>query len=745
MVRGDGYTLDPDLRRKLNAVLTPGRGERKFDLDEIGDDGGAGEDGGGDLDQTASRVNISEYLSECAREEGGRKVKSLAGMSFEAQEVVVAEDLLDALLGSPGDFVTVRRDGGKDEKRDRSKGSFVFELARKCEAAEPICELSNQILTFSSDYVEILSFVQDCESLEAGFVLQSLSSAVRELIREYETLILQLEETLHEGRLSLQRMFYVLRPMMKSLKSLALISRILVGKKGLRAFLVLEREWKAGEERRQILSYLLSRSAICIFDFINTWMMKGQIDDPGHEFFLDEKSDLKKEALNRDLNSSYWEQRYRIKPEVVPSFLQGHVDKILLAGKYVNVLRECKVHLEVKNMQAEVFTESFQFGSPESEYKLAKYVTSAFEFASTSLVNYIVRDLDLFGRLQSIKRYFLLDQGDFLSHFLEISREELSKPASKTLTVKLSSLLELAIRTSSSKDSSYKDDLTCSLHSTTVVDQLLRIVNMTGQPHETGRNKNKEFYAFEAFSVDYQVSWPLNLIISRKAITKYQLLFRHLFHCKYVESTLCSSWTTQQTLKGIDSKSIFANSFVLFGRMLNFVQSYLYYMQVEVIEPASQSLRSRMSREDMSIDNMMFLHDDFLGTCVKDCILTNAKILQIITNLLSVCMLFANYSDRFTNSAMEEAYAWKGDPDARETVTMDPIADLQGIAWDNRFHETVAKFKKNFDAHLAQLLEVLGAFAQGEVEPHLSSLCSRLDSSGYYAASVSREEVDWRM
>mmetsp|Transcript_24612 Transcript_24612/g.97232 ORF Transcript_24612/g.97232 Transcript_24612/m.97232 type:complete len:132 (-) Transcript_24612:2591-2986(-) len=131
MVRGDRYTLDPDLRRKLNAVLTPSRGERKLDLDELGDDRDVEEDGGGDLDQTASRKNISEYLSECEREEGARKVKSLAGMSFEAQEVVVAEDLLDALLGSPGDFVTVQSDGGKDEKRDRSKGRFVFEVSRK--------------------------------------------------------------------------------------------------------------------------------------------------------------------------------------------------------------------------------------------------------------------------------------------------------------------------------------------------------------------------------------------------------------------------------------------------------------------------------------------------------------------------------------------------------------------------------------------------------------------------------------
>ena len=30
----------------------------------------------------------------------------------------------------------------------------------------------------------------------------------------------------------------------------------------------------------------------------------------------------------------------------------------------------------------------------------------------------------------------------------------------------------------------------------------------------------------EAFTLDYRVEWPVSLVVSRKAITKYQLLFR---------------------------------------------------------------------------------------------------------------------------------------------------------------------------------------------------------------------------
>ena len=35
-------------------------------------------------------------------------------------------------------------------------------------------------------------------------------------------------------------------------------------------------------------------------------------------------------------------------------------------------------------------------------------------------------------------------------------------------------------------------------------------------------------------------------MLSKNAITKYQLIFRHLFHCKHVERQLSSSWLTQQ-------------------------------------------------------------------------------------------------------------------------------------------------------------------------------------------------------
>ena len=56
----------------------------------------------------------------------------------------------------------------------------------------------------------------------------------------------------------------------------------------------------------------------------------------------------------------------------------------------------------------------------------------------------------------------------------------------------------------------------------------------------------------EAFTLDYKVRWPLTLIISKKAINKYQLLFRHLLQCKYAEKYLEQAWLQHQSTKECD-------------------------------------------------------------------------------------------------------------------------------------------------------------------------------------------------
>jgi hypothetical protein len=42
------------------------------------------------------------------------------------------------------------------------------------------------------------------------------------------------------------------------------------------------------------------------------------------------------------------------------------------------------------------------------------------------------------------------------------------------------------------------------------------------------------------------VEWPLSVVVSKKALTKYQLMFRHLFFVKHVERQLLATWQDHQ-------------------------------------------------------------------------------------------------------------------------------------------------------------------------------------------------------
>ncbi|CAN0401828.1 unnamed protein product, partial [Ectocarpus sp. 8 AP-2014] len=47
--------------------------------------------------------------------------------------------------------------------------------------------------------------------------------------------------------------------------------------------------------------------------------------------------------------------------------------------------------------------------------------------------------------------------------------------------------------------------------------------------------------------MSFKVGWPVSLVLSKKSLTKYQLLFRHLFFAKHVQRLLSKdSWREHQ-------------------------------------------------------------------------------------------------------------------------------------------------------------------------------------------------------
>ncbi|KAK2565111.1 Gamma-tubulin complex component 2 [Acropora cervicornis] len=236
----------------------------------------------------------------------------------------------------------------------------------------------------------------------------------------------------------------------------------------------------------------------------------------------------------------------------------------------------------------------------------------------------------------------------------------------------------------------------------------------------------------EAFSFDYVVKWPVSLILSKKALTKYQMLFRHLFYARHVERQLCNVWVSNKRAKlfTLNSSHWYAAAFALRQRMLHFVQTYEHYMMFEVLEP-SWHLMEKSFKTVTNIDGVLENHNDFLDRCLKDCMLTNPELLKVVSKLMLVCVTFTNCMQRFTQSATVES---------QEIIAPGVISEhVDQMISGEDFERTIQNFDNNFSLHLMDLLEKLSHYSTIDCEHQMLNIIARLDHNGFYTAQLEKK------
>jgi gamma-tubulin complex component 2 len=191
---------------------------------------------------------------------------------------------------------------------------------------------------------------------------------------------------------------------------------------------------------------------------------------------------LNKEQLEKAFDDKYWDEKFTFREEMVPIFLSKYKEKILHAGKYLNVMRECGLDLQYPyphhenlfsgkfmnnaQLQEEEAAERMEIdsGAPASRnFDFFEPIDKAYEWSSKLLLEHLMGECQLLKRLESLKHYFFLDKGDFFLHFVEGSEEILETQVNSMPIEKLESFLEMAIRTSSANADPFKDDVYCSL------------------------------------------------------------------------------------------------------------------------------------------------------------------------------------------------------------------------------------------------------------------------------------------
>lgn len=646
----------------------------------------------------ASRISIptlSSLLPESLEPEPLKK------LTADKQESAILEDLLFVFMGYEGQYIRYAEKFDPAQQKDRLAGPGF----RILPGLDPsLRDLTTSVLKIATYYKAMEAFIEVQSREEFGAINHALCASISKLLKDYLVLIVQLEHQilsnssftlhlLHLHTLPTSHMMFQLYTLGQDiLKKNALLEDDLddsvdgfddvdnileqlreggdlapgsmskkVCKGGNVLRLLTERlSFMSGDPAARILLQTLLRDASRPYmAMLNEWLHLGGIKDPHGEFLIKEQQSIKREKLEEDYTDEYWEKRYTIRDSDVPPQLEGVKDKVLLAGKYLNVVRECggvDVSKEVKDVPK-------SFDDPQ----FLDNVNGAYAHANSSLLNLLVTTHALGARLRSMKHYFFLDRSDFFTYFLDLSTSELKKPWRLVNVGKLQSLLDIVLRqpgTVAAQDP-FKEDIKVQMNNVGLTQLVMRVVNVRGfdempAPDTEDRyrtpatkpatEEEDKMTGFEALEFKFSVPFPLSLVISSKTVFRYQILFRYLLSMRHLESLLVNSWEDHNkvlswTHKSGDPKLEMwkRRAWTLRARMLVFVQQTLYYCTSEVIEPNWQALMARVNGDNQdnngrpgsqkvtrTVDELMEDHVDFLDTCLKECMLMNSKLLKVL-------------------------------------------------------------------------------------------------------------------
>ncbi|KAI1276746.1 Spc98 family-domain-containing protein [Xylaria sp. FL0933] len=749
----------------------------------------------------ANRISTAPLASEAPL---SQQPQALHELSLEVQEAAMIEDLLFVFMGYEGQYIRYSYGYNPSDERDRLQGP-TFKILPGLDPS--LQDLTLSMLQMATHYSALEMFVNVQSRQEFGIVNHALCAAIRKILNEYLVMIAQLEtqfltnETftlhlLHVHTLPTSQMLSQLYALASDLlkrnallddeseeeasdaedydniienlkRGGDLVPGNMTGKKICKGGVVIDLITKRLESMsgdpaaRSLLTSLLRDASRPYMAMLNEWLHHGEIRDPHSEFLIKEQKSIRRDMLEQDYTDDYWERRYMIQKQYIPPQLEGVKDKVLLAGKYLNVVRECG-GVDISKVTRDLPT---SFDDP----RFLDNVNNAYAYANESLMELLITTHALPARLRSLKHYFFLDPSDYFTYFMELSASELRKPVKSVNTVKLQSLLDLVLHQPGSIVylDPFKENVHVEMNEVSLIKMLQRVVNITGiepgeslQPSSNQPVENdKNAVGFTSLQLDYQVPFPVSLVISRKTVWRYQALFRYLLSLKHLESQLSTAWQTHNTgfvwsyRSSVRKLEIWKRRvWTLRARMVVFVQQVLYFCTLEVIEPNWHSLMSRLKAKDGSsdgsgkpdrtVDELMQDHVDFLDTCLKGCMLTNGKLIKIHSKLMQTCTMFATY----TNWLSRESE--KADPDLVGHVKPPNMSEKQWARFqatksqrssnDSSFNgqgsdedhisnlfEIIKKWETNFSRHLQILLDALNHYAATETVV-LLSLCARL-------------------
>jgi len=368
---------------------------------------------------------------------------------------------------------------------------------------------------------------------------------------------------------------------------------------------------------RLLLEELLLHASGPFLEMLQCWLFKGTFNDTEDEFMITAKG-----------------EDFELVTENAPKILKDLAQKILDIGVYRSILKRYGENENIAGLPL-VYDRS----------RVASVILLVSQQVNRQMMNILKRDNNLFAHLLLVKHLYFLDHVDFAENLLGIGAQELAK-VSKDVSVRaLKDHLESAIGSSSLGHLlEIEQRVKCKLAPIPLIDQLLRIINSSFNPELKSVTNAR---GIDLISIELNVDFPSNLVLTSKNLSKYELIFR--FQIALLD--LYRQLQHGVALKPSKAINPLLQKLGIVRRcMFIFIQNIRHYLSYEVLEPRWLLFSKSIDQEgnEGGLDRIIGLHNDFIDTCLRECMLTNAKLVQLLSMVMSACGRFLSLQNEIS-------------------------------------------------------------------------------------------------
>ena len=724
------------------------------------------------------------------------------------QDKILVNDLLLVMLGLEGKYIkrVVNNTSYKDFKVEFEVEPYLDNPT--CDP--PLLSLTNLILPMGYYYSSITYFLNMGSKPETGLVVKGFCEGLKKILREYILFVNQLEEYKKnsEANINLQQLWWVCQPSIKLLECLhKLCQKCFMVKGGALLNLIYSVYLHENDVQiKSIYKYLLNKSFIPFFNMIKLWVCHGFLENEHdyQEFMIFSPKSYIKEKLNDYYHDLFWETKFILSNINVPVFLSNIAPKILFIGKSYNIIKECGKNIKCPY---ELEFESFRDIDKDEENNINDIIKSNFNiykkngivdfngnnnylynksnqmifeteriiefenlidkiyrWINDTLKNVLFNEKDLILMINSFKKYFLMEAGDFYNDFIELNLELLNKGLNSIKEEYIYKKDDNIIKLPITKDDEYKNIFKFIITNMNAEDLLKYYANyhkilksnenditkITSQleiiDNGLNRKKNEEpkesFKVVECIEIEPEILWPLNLIFSKKNIMKYKLIFKQLIRLKFIEKLLYNAFILQQHFKELNIQIKLKDSFFLRDCMINFIKNLIYYLFNEVIEPNYLQLIKNLENSK-SMEDVINYHDKFLDNCLNDgLIIDNLK--GKLNDILNCCYFYCHLIFKYHNAIIENSQEIMHDivsqnKEYRNEFTRKKIKNKEKnyalkqafLKVEGTYRNLLDKINGGFNTRLKNFLEAIKQINDNH-KTNLANLLIKIDYNNYY-------------